>query len=215
MGHYATNFPSKKSKKGSSKGLEGEELASQFEMEFTLIACMMSSMMGYVWYLDSGASFHMTSDENLFSALEAKDLKMCIEMGLPKGKLQQVDTCKGCTLGKYMKSSFHDRDSRAEAILERVHFDFCGAFSTTSTMKQRYYVIFIDAFSHKCWIYFMQKKDQTFTKFCDFKALVEKESEKKIKALISENDGEYVSQEFKDFCATKGIKRELMAPHNP
>ena len=81
MGHYATNFPSKKSKKGSSEGSKGEALASQFEMDFTLITCMVSSMMGCVWYLDSGASFHMTGDKNLFSALEEKDLKMHIEMG--------------------------------------------------------------------------------------------------------------------------------------
>eukprot|EP00253_Pinus_taeda_P024794 PITA_24794 len=80
MGHYATNFPSKKSK-GSSEGLEGEALASQFEMDFTFIAFMVSSMMGCVWYLDSGASFHMTGDKKLFSALEEKDLKMRIEMG--------------------------------------------------------------------------------------------------------------------------------------
>ena len=50
-------------------------------MDFTLIACMVLSMMGCVWYLDSGASFHMTGDKNLFSALEEKDLKMHIEMG--------------------------------------------------------------------------------------------------------------------------------------
>eukprot|EP00253_Pinus_taeda_P030066 PITA_30066 len=81
MVHYATNCPSKKSKKGSSEGSKGEALASQFYMDFTLIACMVSSMMGCVWYLDSGASFHMTGDKNLFSALEEKDLKMCIEIG--------------------------------------------------------------------------------------------------------------------------------------
>ena len=81
MGHYVTNFPSKKSKKGSSDGSEGEALASQFEMDFTLIACMVSPRMGCVWYLESGASFHITGDKNLFSALEEKDLKMRIEMG--------------------------------------------------------------------------------------------------------------------------------------
>eukprot|EP00253_Pinus_taeda_P023866 PITA_23866 len=96
-----------------------------------------------------------------------------ISTGLPKGKLEQVDRCKGCTLGKYTNSSFHDRDSRAE------------------------------------------KKDQTFTNFCEFKSLFKKELGKKIKALRSDNGGEYVSQEFKEFCATKGIKRELTAPHNP
>eukprot|EP00253_Pinus_taeda_P035435 PITA_35435 len=79
--HYATNCPLKKSKKGSSKGLDGDALASQFELDFTLIACMVSSMVGSVWYLDSGASFHMTSDKSLFSTLEEKDLHMHIEMG--------------------------------------------------------------------------------------------------------------------------------------
>ena len=76
----------------------------------------------------------------------------------------------------------------------------------TSTAKQRYYVIIIDDYSRNCWIYFMQKKDQTFTKFCEFKALVEKESGKNIKALRSDNSGEYVSREFKDFFVVEGIK---------
>jgi len=61
----------------------------------------------------------------------------------------------------------------------------------------------------------MQKKDQSFTMFCEFKALVKKESGKKIKALRSDNGGEYVSQDFKDFGVVEGIKRELTAPPNP
>ena len=81
VGHYVASSPLKKSKKGSSKGLEGEALDSQFELDFTLIACMVSSMVGCVWYLDSGASFHMTGDKSLFSTLEEKDLKMRIEIG--------------------------------------------------------------------------------------------------------------------------------------
>eukprot|EP00253_Pinus_taeda_P004471 PITA_04471 len=81
MGHYATNCPQKKSKKGSSKGFDGEALASQFELDFSLIACMVSSMVGCVWYLDSEASFHMSGDKNIFSTLEEKDLQMRIEMG--------------------------------------------------------------------------------------------------------------------------------------
>ena len=63
------------------KGSDGEALASQFELDFSLIACMVSSMVGCVWHLDSGASFHMTSDKNLFSTLKEKDLQMWIKMG--------------------------------------------------------------------------------------------------------------------------------------
>ena len=81
LGHYATNFPKKKSKKGSGEGSEREALASQFELDFTLFACMVSSMMGRGWFLDSGASFHMTGDKSLFSTLEEKDLQILIAMG--------------------------------------------------------------------------------------------------------------------------------------
>jgi len=42
---------------------------------------MVSSIMGNIWYLDSGASFHMISDKELFSDLEEKDLEMHIKMG--------------------------------------------------------------------------------------------------------------------------------------
>jgi transposase InsO family protein len=138
-----------------------------------------------------------------------------ISTGLPRGTLAQSDQCKGCTLGKYVKSTFHEKENHASVILERIHMDMCGPFSVASTEKHRYYVIFVDDFSHKCWIFFLQKKDQTFSKFCEFKALVEKESGKQVKALRSDNGGEYISNEFKDFCSREGIRRELIAPHNP
>eukprot|EP00253_Pinus_taeda_P018734 PITA_18734 len=51
-----------------------------------------------------------------------------------------------------------------------------------------------------------QGKDKTFTKFCEFKSLVKKDSGKKVKALWSDNSGEYVSNEFKNFYASEWIK---------
>ena len=138
-----------------------------------------------------------------------------ISTGLPKGTLAQPDQCKGCTLGKFVKATFHEKESRATTILERIHTDVCGPFSVASTAKHRYYVIFVDDFSQKCWIFFMQKKSETYSKLCEFKALVEKESGKQVKALRSDYGGEFISSEFKDFCSAEGIRRELIAPHNP
>ena len=42
---------------------------------------MVSSALGSMWYFESGASFHMMGDKELFSDLEEKDLQMHIEMG--------------------------------------------------------------------------------------------------------------------------------------
>ena len=59
------------------------------------------------------------------------------------------------------------------------------------------------------------RKDHTFAKFYEFKALVEKDTGRKVKALGSDNGGEYVSNVFKNFCASKGIRWEVIEPHNP
>jgi len=42
----------------------------------------------------------------------------------------------------------------------------------------------------------MWKKDKTFSKFVEFKALVEKQTDKKVKALKRNNGGEYAYNEF-------------------
>ena len=80
-GHLAANCPQKKKNKMVAGAATGEALVSQFELDFALIACMASSASGSVWYLDSGASFHMMWDKDIFSDWEETDLKMHIEMG--------------------------------------------------------------------------------------------------------------------------------------
>ena len=80
-GHFATNCRQKKKNNQVTGSAAGEALASQFELDFSLIACLVSSVMGLVWFLDSGASFHMTGDKDMFSDLDEKDLGVHIEMG--------------------------------------------------------------------------------------------------------------------------------------
>jgi hypothetical protein len=80
-GHLATNCSQKRKKKRVSRATTCKALVSQVELEFSLIKCMASSASRSVWYLDSGASYHMTRDKESLSELEEKDLRMHIEMG--------------------------------------------------------------------------------------------------------------------------------------
>lgn len=114
---------------------------------------------------------------------------------------------------KYTKSTFHDRDNKAHAVLERIHSDVCGPFSTGSIAGHKIFIIFFMT-SHGSARYSSRERRMR-PKFVEFKALVEKERNKKVKALRSDNGGEYVSNEFKNLCAKEGIQRMLKAPQNP
>lgn len=48
LGHFSIKFPHKKVGKKPLGGAESEVIASQFELDFTLITCMVSLMMGSV-----------------------------------------------------------------------------------------------------------------------------------------------------------------------
>ena len=77
-----------------------------------------------------------------------------------------------------------------------------------------YYIIFIDDYSRKTWIFFLKIKESNEV-LSKFKELVENQTSKKIKTLRSENGGEYTSKKFKAFCTSVGIKREYIVPYNP
>jgi hypothetical protein len=100
-------------------------------------------------------------------------LQMMIK-GMPVFHFEHNGICRGCALGKNAKKTFPSSDKRSMGILDLIHSDTCGPMSSLSMSGCSYYVIFIDDFSRKTWIYFLKSKNETFNKFKEFKALVEK-----------------------------------------
>ena len=105
--------------------------------------------------------------------------------------------------------------SRAVKPLELVHSDICGPIKPSSLGKSSYFVLFIDEYSRKTWIYFLKNKSEAFDSFKRFKALVEKESGYVIKALRTYRGGEFTSNELNKYCEEHGIRRPLTIPRTP
>ena len=61
----------------------------------------------------------------------------------------------------------------------------------------------------------MKQKSKVFGVFKKFKAVVEKESGHKIKAMRSDRGGEFTSNEFQEFCEANGIRRPMTVPRSP
>ena len=119
-----------------------------------------------------------------------------ITTGVPDFSSDQIDTCRGCAMGKFSKSPFPSSDSRSTGILDLIHTDVSGRMSHVSLSGYEYYVLFIDDHSRKTWIYFFETKSEVFKPFQNFKALVETQTGRKIKVLRSDNGGEYSLGEF-------------------
>eukprot|EP00253_Pinus_taeda_P036299 PITA_36299 len=134
---------------------------------------------------------------------------------MPEFRLEQEGVCPRCAEGKLKGGPFPSSQSKTSDILQLVHSDISSMMPVNSLGGYLYYLTFIDDYSCKTWIYFLKKKDEVFSRFQHFKALIENQTEKKIKILRTDNGTEYESNEFHDFCKEAGIKRETTTPYTP
>jgi hypothetical protein len=102
-----------------------------------------------------------------FAHLHYRDLPALKRMvtWLPELQVEHDGIFRGCALGNNSKGSFPSSDSRSKGILDLVHSDVCGLMTISYLGGFMYYVISIDDFSRKTWIFFMKTKDEVFRKF--------------------------------------------------
>ena len=106
-------------------------------------------------------------------------------------------------------------EHRATKILELVHSDVCGPMKTPSIGGARYFLTFIDDFSRKIWVYVLKSKKEVLARFEEWKTLVERQSGHAVKALRSDNGGEYISKAFDDYLSKHGVARQTSSPYTP
>jgi transposase InsO family protein len=136
--------------------------------------------------------------------------------GLPDIPQKIQGVCGACQAGKQHRTPFDEGQAwRAQRVLQLVHADICGPMNMTSITGARYFLLFVDDFSRKMWVYFLKLKSEVFNEFQKFKALVEKESGCHIASLRSDNGGEFCSKEFNNFCTKHGIQRQYTTPYTP
>ena len=58
-----------------------DEFSRNFDEEFWLIACMESNTVSNIWYIDNGASSHMTDHKIFFRDLQEGGIGIHVELG--------------------------------------------------------------------------------------------------------------------------------------
>ena len=161
-------------KKMESKGLKilfhNKEVAVSRSDGTTIIKGNLEGNL-YMLNLNLNQEFHNVV--NLTTLPNEKDL-WHRRMG-HSSKYPPSEICDICLGGKQTRKPFKklSQERKAKHIMECVSSDICGPLNPVSHNGKRYFISFIDHYSHFAITYFMQNKSETFQKFKEYVAMVE------------------------------------------
>lgn len=86
---------------------------------------------------------------------------------------------------------------------------------STPSGNKFFLLLLIDDLSRYMWLLLLSSKDQAADVIRRFKAGSEGESEKKLRTLRTDREGEFTAQVYAEYCAEQGIQRHLTTPYTP
>jgi Reverse transcriptase (RNA-dependent DNA polymerase)/gag-polypeptide of LTR copia-type/Integrase core domain/GAG-pre-integrase domain/Zinc knuckle len=128
---------------------------------------------------------------------------------------EKIIGCSGCNKGKQLRKPHPKKDVnfRATEPLELVHVDLCGDIKPLSMGGCKYIFVIVDDFSRKSWVYLLKRKSEAIEKFKEFVIMAERQCDRKLKTVRSDQGGEFVK--FDDYCKQTGIRQQFTAAYSP
>ena len=96
-------------------------------------------------------------------------------------------------------------NKQPSAPFELVHFDVWGPCPILSPTEFKYFVTFVDDFSHVTWLYLMKSHSEFFSHSSVFCAEIQTQFHVYLQTLKSDNAKEYLSEPFQFFMLRHGI----------
>lgn len=122
-------------------------------------------------------------------------------------------SCDICIQAKQSRDSFPISINKTTEVFELVHCDLWGPYRTQALCGSRYFLTIVDDFSRALWIYLLPDKSKTMTTLQNFIAFVERQFERKVKIIRSDNGTEFVA--LRNFFKEKGIVHETSCVGTP
>ncbi|KAJ9564021.1 hypothetical protein OSB04_009181 [Centaurea solstitialis] len=120
--------------------------------------------------------------------------------------------CHACQLGKHCRLPFSLSTTKTSRVFELIHSDLWTS-PVTSLSGFKYYVLFLDDFSHFLWVFPLRAKSEVFSVFKTFRAYVLNQFKTDIQLFQCDNGREFNNQPFLDFFKTHDIKIRFSCPY--
>ena len=132
-------------------------------------------------------------------------------IGLDLSKFQ----CETCIKAKSHLVPYNTSLNQCGKHFELVHSDVWSPFPVESVHGSRYFVLFVDDCTRMTWTYLLKKKDEVKVVFRAFYEMVQNQFETNVKFLRSDNGGEFVNSNLREFFIEKGVIHETTCVGTP
>ena len=120
--------------------------------------------------------------------------------------------CVSCQLGKQPVFPFNSSESISTDIFDLIHSDVLRLSSIYSIGGFRYFVVFVDDYTHYSWIFNMKHHLELLQVYSNFVKIVETQFSKCIKIFRSDNALEYTQCAFQVVLHSYGTFHQLICP---
>jgi len=107
--------------------------------------------------------------------------------------------CEPCIAGKICRKT-HPRlmDIRTSRIMELSHMDLIGPIKSSSRGDKKYIFIIVDDYSRVIFLELLKEKEEAAEKLKELIILKENQSKLKLKAIRSDNGGEFIGRDLEE-----------------
>ena len=109
---------------------------------------------------------------------------------LPILDFTDFNVCVDCIKGKKTKHKKKGA-TRSKELLEIIHTDICGPFDVPYFSGEKYFITFIDDFSHYGYLYLLHEKSQAVDVLETYITEVKRQLDRKVKIIRFDRGGEF------------------------
>ncbi|KAJ9539540.1 hypothetical protein OSB04_032273 [Centaurea solstitialis] len=139
-----------------------------------------------------------------FSFLKSRNFISCSNTLLP--------TCHACQLDKHCRLSFSHSTTKTSKVFELVHSDLWTS-PISSLSGYKYYILFLDDFSHFLWVFPLRVNSDVFHVFSTFHDYVVNQFKTDIQSFQCDNGREFNNANLLTLFQKHGIKIRFSCPY--
>lgn len=142
-------------------------------------------------------------------------LKISDGINLTSKNLIELEmVCEICQKAKQTRTKFENARIKAKRYnLQIIHSDVCGPITPSTWDGNRYFITFLDDFTHYSMVFLIKNKEEVTSKIKEYIEKVEARWNLRVSKLRCDNGREYINKNVTTWCESKGIELDRTVPY--